>query len=72
MRHDEKQKELHFFNGFQHWRTINHVHAKSFLIQGDHLLLNYIFKLHLFLGQRRLINNGVLANPDLTLDTLDR
>ena len=33
------------------------------LICGDHLFLNCIF----FLGRRRLINNGLLINPDLTL-----
>ena len=47
---------------------INHVHAKKLFNPGG----PPVFKLHLFLGQRRLINNGVLANPDLTLDTLDR
>ena len=36
---------------------------KSLLIQGDHLLSNYIFGG----GQPRLINNGGLTNPDLTL-----
>ena len=32
------------------------------LILGDHLFLNCIF-----FGRRRLINNGMLINPDLTL-----
>ena len=45
---------------FQHWGLINYVHAKKF-IQGDHLFLIYIF------FGRRLINNGMLTNPDLTL-----
>ena len=36
------------------------------LICGDHLFLNCIF----FLGRRRLINNGLLINPDLTLLSL--
>ena len=33
------------------------------LILGDHLFLNCI----LFLGRRRLVNNGMLTNPDLAL-----
>ena len=36
---------------------------KGLLIQGDHLFLIYIF----IFGRRRLMNNGVLTNPDLTL-----
>ena len=48
---------------FQHWGLINYVHAKSLLIQGDHLF----FKLLFFGGRRRLIHNGMLINPDLTL-----
>ena len=47
-------------NGFQHWRFFN---RGCFLILGDHLFLNCIF----FGGRRRLINNGLLINPDLTL-----
>ena len=49
-------------NGFQQRGLINHVLAKRFINPGDHLCLNCIF-----LGRRRLINNGVLINPDLTL-----
>ena len=47
---------------FQHWGLINYVHAKSLLIQGS-----TFFKLHFFGGRRKLINNGMLSNPDLTL-----
>ena len=48
-------------NGFQNWRFFN---RGCLLILGDHLFLNCIF----LGGRRRLINNGLLINPDLTLD----
>ena len=47
-------------NGFQHWRFFN---RGCLLILRDHLFLNCIF----WGGRRRLINNGLLINPDLTL-----
>ena len=50
-------------NGFQNWRFFN---RGCLLILGDHLFLNCIF----FGGRRRLINNGLLINPDLTLLTM--
>jgi hypothetical protein len=51
-------------NGFQQRGLINHVLAKRFINPGDHLFLNCKKKL----GRRRLINNGMLINPDLTLN----
>ena len=50
-------------NGFQQTGLINHVLAKRFINPGG----PPVFKLHFFFGRRRLINNGVLINPDLTL-----
>jgi hypothetical protein len=47
-------------NGFQHWRFFN---RGCLLILGDHLFFNCIF----FFARRRLINNGMLINPDLAL-----
>jgi hypothetical protein len=70
MRHDEKQKELdiNFWitkMRLQHWGMITYVHAKRFINPGGPPVfkLLYIF----FRGQPRLINNGGLINPDLTL-----
>ena len=49
-------------NGFQHRGLINHFLAKQFINFGG----PPVFKLHFF-WRRRLINNGVLINPDLAL-----
>jgi hypothetical protein len=49
--------------GFQHWWLINHVRPKRFINPGG----PPVFKLQKIGRRRRLINNGVLINPDLTL-----
>jgi len=48
---------------FQHWGLINHVLAKRFINPRGPPVL----KLHKKNGRRRLINFGVLINPNLTL-----
>ena len=53
-------------NGFQQRGLINHVLAKRFINPGG----PPVFKLHFFFWRRRLINNGVLINPDLTLNII--
>jgi len=48
---------------FQHWWFINRGYATVFINLGG----PPVFKLHFLGGRRRLINNGMLINPDLTL-----